>query len=141
MTTIRRDAIAAIVATSIAAGALFCERIFIPDPDLRYPIVLLTKTLAIIVCAILIARVLVSIVKEKVRTETPQAHSGLVNLGKLALLTGASLVGFAFGVFLVIGKAGSIEYWPLGIVLMFGVLTGYCVKHLWSGYKAYRKFH
>jgi hypothetical protein len=139
MSEVQKAVRTALVAAVAASGALLLESVYIADPDLRYPIVLLTKVLGAIVVIILIIRVAWTIAKKKVQTVAPHAEGGLRNLGAVLVVTAASLGGCIFGVSLMRGQSGSIEYWPLSIVLIFGGLAVYGLRYLWREWRMYRR--
>jgi hypothetical protein len=138
MTELQRAIWAVLVAVLTAGGALLLESINIADPDLRYPIVLLTKVLGAIGVIILTVRVALIFVKGKVLTTAPYAFGGIKNLGTVLLVTVASLMACIFGVSLMVEKSGSIEYWPLVIVLIFGGLGAHGSRYLWREWRMYR---
>jgi hypothetical protein len=139
MSEVQRAVRAVLVALLVAAGVLVLENRNIADPDLRYPIVLLSKVLGAIIVVILVVRVPLLIVKRKVLAIAPHAEGGLRNLGTMLLTTTASFGTCAFGVSLMIDKTGSIEYWPLSIVLIFGGLAAYGIRYLWREWQLYRR--
>jgi cytochrome b561 len=99
----------------------------------------LTKTFGVIVLIISVARVAIIFVEEKVRASAPQALEGLRALGGVLFVTIVSLMACVFGMSLMRGKSGFVEYWPLGIVLIFGLLAAYCIRNLWHGWQMYRR--
>jgi hypothetical protein len=137
---VRKALRSVLVATLVSAGALTAESIYIQDPELRYPIVLLTKVLGAILVLIFIIRVVLLIVQGKLLTIAPQAHEEIRNLGKVFFATVASLAGFVFGVSLMINKSGSIEYVPLGFVLVFGGLGALGSRYLWREWRGWQMY-
>jgi hypothetical protein len=140
MSEVQKAVRTALVATVVTAGALVAETIWIADPDLRYPIVLLTKILGIIIGVIFIARVLLLVVKEKVLATAPHAYARIQNLGKVMFATAASLMGCAFGASILRDKSGVIEYVPLGIALIFGGMAALGLRYLWREWITYRRW-
>lgn len=130
---------AALVAVLVAVGALSWENINIVDPDLLYPVVLLTKVLGAIIVIVLLVRVALLIVKGKVLTTAPHAYGAIRNLGTVLLITVVSVMACVVGVFLMVKKTGSIEYWPLVIVLIFGGLGAHGSRYLWREWRMYRR--
>ena len=130
---------ALLVAVVAFAGALLLETIYIADAGLRYPIVLLTKVLGAIVVAILTARMVLLIVKERVRKVAPQAQAGLRKLGAVLFVTLASAAGGVFGV-LSMSRSDITELWPPTIVLVLLALATYGVTYLWREWRLYRSW-
>jgi hypothetical protein len=139
MSEIQRAVRDVLVALLVIGGILLLESRNIADPDLRYPIVLLSKVLGAIIAVLLVVRVPLLIVKRKVIATAPHAERGLRNLGAMLLTTVASIGTCAFGVSLMIDTTGSIEYWPLSIVLIFGGLAAYGLRYLWREWQLYRR--
>ncbi len=137
MSEVQKAVRTVLVALVIAARALVLESIYIVEQDLRYAILLLTKVLGAIVVIILTTRVPLTIIRQK-GSIAPHAEGGLRNLGRVLLLTAASLGGCVFGVSLMREQFGSIEYWPLSIVLIFGGLAVYGLRYLWREWRMYR---
>lgn len=129
----------AIVVVAVFAGALLLEHGYITDADLRYPVVLLTALLGAILAVILVVRVPWVFAKEKVRAISPGAAAGLKSLGGMLLVTLASLGGCVFGVTLMRPRPGVIEYWPLGIVLVFGGLALNGMRYLRREWQMYQR--
>ncbi len=138
MKEVQRAILAALAAALVAGAALFLESIYIVDLDLRYPIVLLTKLVSAIIIIILMVRAGLLVVKGKVLTTAPQAYGGIKNLLTVLFVTLASLVACIFGISLMVEKAGSIQYWPLLIVLIFGGLGAHGSRYLWREWRMYR---
>jgi hypothetical protein len=130
---------ATLIALFISGIALLLEGINIADPDLRYPIVLLTKVLGAIIIFILMVRVALLVVKGKVLTTAPHAYGGIKNLGTVLFVTVASLMACLFGVSLMVEKSGSIAYWPLVIVFIFGGLGAHGSRYLWREWRMYQR--
>jgi hypothetical protein len=139
MSNVRRAAIAALVCALLAAGGVLWGNASISDPDLRYPIVLLTKLIGAIGVTVFIVRAALLIVKGKVLAVVPGSQEGLQNLGTILFLTVVSAMGCVFGVFLMRTKSGAIEYWPLIMVLMFVGLGAFCTRYLWREWQVYRR--
>jgi hypothetical protein len=140
MTVVQRAVGIVVVSVVLVVGTLLLESHFIADPDLRYPIVLLTKVLGLIVVVIFIARAVFGIAKAKVLAAAPEAHGGFRNFGTALLLTMASVGGCAFGISLMLDRPGVIEYWPLGIVVVFGGFTALGLGYLLREWQIYRRF-
>jgi hypothetical protein len=136
---VQRAAIAVVVALLVAAVALLVESNYITDPDLRYPIVLLTKIVGVISVIILAARVAIAFVKKRMSPNGAAVHEGLRNLGSILFLTIASTLGCVFGVWQLRGHSGAIELWPLVIVLVFGGLAAFGMRYLWREWQLYRR--
>jgi hypothetical protein len=139
MTEVQRAIGATLIALFISGIALLLEGINIADPDLRYPIVLLTKVLGAIIIFILMVRVALLVVKGKVLTTAPHAYGGIKNLGTVLFVTVASLMACLFGVSLMVEKSGSIAYWPLVIVFIFGGLGAHGSRYLWREWRMYQR--
>ena len=134
-----RDAVVVVV---VFACAALLEHGYIMDPDLRYPVILLTTLLGAILAVILVVRVPWVFVRENVRAISPGAEQGLKSLGGMLFVTMASLGGCVFGVSLMRPRPGVIEYWPLSIVLVFGGLALNGMRYLrreWQMYKRLSK--
>jgi hypothetical protein len=138
VTEVQKAVRTALATTVVTAGALIAETIWIADPDLRYPIVLLTKILGILLGVIFVARVLILIVKEKVLATAPHANARIRNLGRVMFVTAASLMGCVFGVSILRDKSGVIEYVPLGFALIFGGIAAFGLRYLWREWITYR---
>jgi len=139
VTAVKRAVGAAVAAVLVSVCALILEHAYIADPDLRYPVVLLTGILGAIITLILVIRVPWVVMRERVRAAAPQAEQGLRAVGTLLVVTIFAFMGLVFGVSLMRGRSGSIQFWPLGIVLMFGGLGVYASSGLWRLWKAYRQ--
>lgn len=129
----------AVVAFLVFLAALLLENAYITDPDLRYPIALLTRMLGVIIVLLLSIRVALVFTREKVRAVAPKAEEGLRAVGTVSVITAFSLTGCIFGVSLMVDGSGSIQLWPLGIVLIFGALGAYCTSYLRRTWKEFQR--
>lgn len=139
MSLVQRAVGVAVGALLIFAGASFFESTYIADPDLRYPIVLLTRVLGAIVVLLLAVRVALVFTRERVRAVAPNAEQGLRAVGTVLVVTAFSAMGCAFGVSLMIEKSGTVKLWPLGIVSIFGALGAYGTSYLCRAWKMSRR--
>ena len=139
MNAMQRAVGAVPVALAVFAGTYLLETAYIADQDLQYPVVLLTKVLGTIIVLILVMRVVLLFIRERVRAVVPHAEEGLRALGKVALVAAFSIIGCVFGVTLMINKPGAIQFWPLGIVLVFAGLCAYCTSYIWRVWKMSRR--
>jgi hypothetical protein len=130
---------AAFVALLFFAVALLLEDAYITDSDLRYPIVLLTEVLGSIIMLILTIRLAMVFIRRTMRATDVRAEESIRAIGTVLLVTLFSLVGLAFGIFLIFERVGTIQLWPLGIVLIFGALGAYGTSNLWGAWKEYRR--
>ena len=140
MSVVQRAVLAALVALLVFGGVLFLENVHIADPDLRYPIVLLTKILGAIIMLILVVRVALIAIRQKVRLIAPHAQEGLKALGTVLIVTAFALVGYVFGVSLMINRSGAMDFWSLAIVLICGGLGAYGTSYLWREWRLYRRW-
>jgi uncharacterized membrane protein len=115
------------------------ENIHISDPDLLYPIVLLTKILGVIVMLILVVRVALIVMRQRVRLIAAHAQEGLKALGTVIIVTAFALIGCVFGVSLMINRSGAMDFWSLAIVLICGGLGSYGTSYLWRAWIMYRR--
>lgn len=140
MNTVQRAVGAALVALIAFAGAMLLENSYVADPELRYPILLLTGILGAIITFILVVRVALAFIRGRVRNVAPQAEASLRPLGTFTIVTAFSAMGLVFGISLMVSQSGATQFWPLGIVLAFGGLGAYSTSHLWWAWKMYRRF-
>ena len=141
MSRVHRAIGAVLIALVAFATLLIFEKTQVSDPDLRYPIVLLTELAGAIVILLFLARIGIVFVKEKILAVAPGTEEGLRNFSAVLLVTGFSLIACVFGVSLMRPKSGAIEYWPVPIVLVFGGLAGYGTRYLWRVWQVYRRLN
>jgi hypothetical protein len=136
---VQRAVLVALITLLVFGGVLFLENIHIADPDLRYPIVLLTEILGAIIMLILVVRVALIVIRLRVRLIAPHAQAGLKALGTVLIVTAFALIGCVFGVSLMINRSGAMDFWSLAVVLICGGLGSYGTSYLWRAWITYRR--
>jgi hypothetical protein len=139
VSSVQRAVLVAVIALLVFGSALFLENTHIADSDLRYPIVLLTKILGAIIMLILVVRVALIVMRQRLRLIAPHAEDGFRSLGAVLIVTAFAIIGCTFGVSLMLTRSGAIDFWYLAIVLICGGLGAYGTSHLWRAWTKFRR--
>jgi hypothetical protein len=123
----------------VSSAAVIYANASLADPDLRYPVVLLTKLAGGLGAVFFLGRAAVLFVKLRVLARAPGAAQGLQTLlGMLAMAVGSAM-SCILGASLMVTKSGALTYWPLPIVLVFGGLGAFSTRYLWREWQTHRR--
>jgi hypothetical protein len=123
----------------VSTAAVLYSNASIADADLRYPIVLLSKLIGGLGAVFFLGRAAVLFVKLRVLARSPRTEQGLQTLLGMLAIAVASGIACVLGAFLMASHSRPIRYWPLPIVLVFGVLGALSTRYLWREWQMYRR--
>ena len=123
----------------VSSAGVHYANAYIADPDLRYPVILLTKLTGGLGSVFFLGRAAVLFGTIRVLARAPGVEPGLQTLLGMIAVAVSSAIACITGASFMVTKSGAIAYWSLPIVLVFGVLGAFSTRYLWREWQMYRR--